>query len=241
MSTYNFLNLVNDVNRRLNEVELNSTNFAGATGFYSLAKDSVNSAVRHINQSAFEWPFNHVTQEESLIPGEVRYFYPQDIKTVDYDTFRIKRSSDFNNQTQRLRVISYEEYLDKFVDAEYSTDESIRSVPRFVFRTPSQEYGVYPPPKEAYEIAYEYYRLPVDMIHDYDVPTLPEQFRHVITDGAMHFAYFFRGNTQDATLHLEKFDNSIKDMRTIYINRYDYIRSTVLNRPQSFGGYARVS
>jgi hypothetical protein len=230
MSAYNFLGLVNDVNRRLNEVELSTSNFAGATGFYSLAKDSVNSAVRYINQSAFEWPFNHVTQEESLIPGEVRYFYPQDVKTVDYDTFRVKGSTEFNNDTRKLRVISYEEYLDKFVDAEYSTDESLRDVPSLVFRTPSQEYGVYPPPKEAYEIVYEYYRLPVDMIYEYDVPTLPEQFRHVITDGAMHFAYFFRGNTQDATLHMQKFEDGIKNMRSLYINRYDYIRDTRVQR-----------
>lgn len=226
MSTYNFLGLVNDVNRRLNEVELSETNFASAGGFYSFAKDSVNSAVRYINHTAFEWPFNHVTQEEILIPGIVRYFQPRDVKTVDYDSFRIKRNTTFGNDTRRLRLISYEEYLDKFVDAEYSADESIRDIPRYVFRTPSQEYGVYPPPKEAYNIIYEYYRLPVDMIYHYDVPTLPEQFRHVIVEGAMHYAYFFRGNTQDATLHFQKFEESIKDMRTLYVNRFDYVRDT---------------
>lgn len=229
MSTYNFLGLVNDINRRLNEVELSTTNFDSANGFYSSAKDSVNSAVRHINQTAFEWPFNHVTQEETLIPGSVRYFYPRDVKTVDFDSFRIKRNATFNNETRKLRLISYEDYMDKYLDAEYSDDESIRSLPQFVFRTPSQEYGVYPPPKEAYEIVYEYYRLPVDMVNYFDVPALPEQFRHVIVDGAMYYAYTFRGNTQDATLHLQKFEDSIKDMRTLFINRYDYVRDTRVN------------
>jgi hypothetical protein len=226
MSTYNFLGLVNDVNRRLNEVELSTSNFASAVGFYSAAKDSVNSAIRHLNQSAFEWPFNHVTQEETLIPGAIRYFYPRDVKTVDFDSFRIKRNATFNNDTRKLTLISYEDYLDRYVDAEYSTDTSIRSIPQFVFRTPSQEYGVYPAPKEAYEIVYEYYRLPVDMVYHQDTPALPEQFRHTIVDGAMYYAYTFRGNTQDATLHMQKFEESIKDMRTLYINRYDYIRDT---------------
>lgn len=230
MSTYNFLGLVNDVNRRLNEVELTSTNFANAKGFYSFAKDAVNASVRQINHSAFEWPFNHVTQEENLIPGNVRYFYPRDVKTVDYDSFRIKRNDTLGNTSVRLRQISYEEYLDKFVDAEYSTDETLRSLPRYVFRTPSQEYGVYPPPDKAYEIAYEYYRLPVDMIYHYDVPSLPEQFRHVIVDGAMHHAFFFRGNTQDAAMHLEKFEAGIKDMRTLFVNRFDYVRDTRVNQ-----------
>ena len=50
---YDFLGLVNDVNHRLNEVALTSANFAAATGYYSIAKDAVNSAVRHIQQEEF--------------------------------------------------------------------------------------------------------------------------------------------------------------------------------------------
>ena len=50
---YDYLGLVNDVNRRLNEVELTSANFASTTGYYSFAKDSVNSAIRHINQEEY--------------------------------------------------------------------------------------------------------------------------------------------------------------------------------------------
>jgi hypothetical protein len=236
---YNYLGLVNDVNKRLNEVELTESNFLSAQGFHSMAKDSVNAAIRHINRSAFEWPFNHVTQEETLIPGSVRYFYPYDVKTVDFDSFRVKRSSTYNNETYRLKLLSYEDYLDKYVDSEYNTDSSIRGVPRYVFRTPSQEYGVYPPPDQPYEIVYEYYRLPVDLINPTDSPSLPEQFRYVIIEGAMHFAYFFRGNTQDATLHFQKFEEGIKDMRSLYINRYEYIRDTRVSN--SFVTNPRVS
>ena len=46
---YNYLGLVNEVNRRLNEVELTSSNFDTAGGFYSSAKDAVNASLRHIN------------------------------------------------------------------------------------------------------------------------------------------------------------------------------------------------
>ena len=60
---YNFLGLVNEVNRRLNEVELTSVNFASAGGFYNTAKDSVNSALRHINHEESNWPWNHVLEE----------------------------------------------------------------------------------------------------------------------------------------------------------------------------------
>ena len=225
--SYDYLGLVNDVNKRLNEVELTSSNFATVTGFYSAAKDAVNGALRHINQSTFEWPFNHVEQEDVLTAGEVRYGYPADAKTLDFDSFRIKRSASFGNDTRKLKLMAYEEYLENYVDAEYDTSNTgIRSIPRVIFRTPNQGFGVYPPPDNAYELVYEYYRLPVDLISATDVPSIPEQFRYVIVDGAMYFAYLFRGNTQDATLQFQKFEEGIKDMRTLYVNRYDYVRDT---------------
>jgi hypothetical protein len=234
---YDFIGLVNDVNRRLNEVELTSSNFDSAKGFYSASKDSVNASIRFINQSTFEWPFNHVTQEEDLTAGQIRYSYPSDSKTLDFDSFRIKRNETLGNETKKLKLISYEEYLDNYVDAEYNeSNTGIRTLPRCIFRTPSLEYGIYPPPDKAYEIVYEYYRLPVDLIGFTDVPSVPEQFRYVIIDGAMYYAYLFRGNTQDAQLQFSKFEAGIKDMRTLYINRYDYIRDTRVSR-KTFGIY----
>ena len=77
-------------------------------------------------------------------------------------------------------------------------------------------------------VNYEYYRLPVDLINSTDVPTIPEQFRYVIVNGAMHFAYLFRGEGQEAAIVQQRFEQEIKQMRSLYINRYDYVRSTVL-------------
>jgi len=227
---YNFLSLVNDVNRRLNEVELNESNFDSAIGFYSSIKDGVNSSVRYINQVAYEWPFNHETQQEPLNVGEVRYFLPYDLKTLDMDSFRIKRNDNLNVSTQKLRNISYEEYLSKYVDAEYDRKTSSYGVPRYVFKTPSLEYGVYPAPDKEYEIVYEYYKLPVDMIKATDSPSIPEQFRYVINEGSMYYAYSFRGDLESAQLSFQKFNQGVESMRSIYINRYDYVRSTVIER-----------
>ena len=75
---YDFLGLVNDVNHRLNEVALTSSNFAAASGYYSIAKDAVNSAIRHIQQEEFEWPWNHVQSELVLAAGSMKYYYPTD-------------------------------------------------------------------------------------------------------------------------------------------------------------------
>lgn len=227
---YDFLGLVNDVNRRLNEVELTSSNFTNAIGFYSSIKDAVNNTVREINHEAYEWPFNHQTQEESLSVGEVRYAFPSNLKAVDMDSFRIKRNSSLNVDTRKLRNISYEEYLSRYVDAEYNAEESEFGVPRFVFRTPSLEFGVYPAPIEEYDVVYEYYRLNSDLVAATDTPSIPEQFRYVINEGSLYYAYMFRGDIQSADLSYKKFRQSIDTMRSIYINRYDYIRSTVIQR-----------
>jgi len=225
---YDYLGLVNDVNRRLNEVELTSSNFATATGEYSMIKDAVNASLRFINQHEFEWPFNHVEEEEVLTAGLVRYAFPSDAKVLDFDSFRLKRDSTLGNSTVKLKPLSYEEYLESYVDAEYNTSTGIRQVPSFVVKTPSQEFAIVQPPDKAYTVVYEYYRLPVDLINPTDVPTIPEQFRYVIVNGSMHFAYLFRGEGQEAAIVQQRFEQEIKQMRSLYINRYDYVRSTVL-------------
>lgn len=224
--SYDYISLVNDVNRRLNEVELTESNFATTTGFYSFAKDSVNSSIRHINQEEFEWPWNHVEETEVLVSGTARYSYPYDAKTVNMNTFRIKRNDSLNIATNKLKVISYEEYLDKYADSEYNSSSDSLSVPTHVARTPSRELIFYPTPNEAYEVVYEYFRTGYDLESALDVPTLPEQYRYVITDGAMYYVYQFRGDTQAAQLSLQKFTQGIKQLRSLHINRTDYLRDT---------------
>jgi hypothetical protein len=226
---YDFLGLVNDVNRRLNEVELTSANFAGAIGYYAQAKDAVNSALRHINFEQFEWPFNHVTQTQVMTAGTTRYSFPANAKSVDMDSFRVKASTVFNNTTVKLKILSYEEYLEQYLNQEYDPNVGL-DTPRYVFRTPDFKFGVAPSPREAYEVVYEYYRLNTDLVNATDVPTVPEAFRHVINDGAMYYAYMFRSDLEASTLSLQKFQQGIRDMRTIFINRYEYARSTVIQR-----------
>lgn len=230
---YNFLNLVNDVCGRVNETRLTSANFASANGFYSTAKEAVNSAIRFINQHEFEWPFNHNTYEQVLTPGTVRYAYPDNTKTVDFESFRVKRDNVLLNETVPLQLITYEEYLSYLSDAEYNTtDTGIRAVPYFVFRSPDLKYGVYPVPNQAYTLVFERYILPTDLVAHNDEPTLPDSFRHIIVDGAMYYVYFFRGDVETADRLYQKFQDGIKNMRSLYINRYDYIRDTRIAQRQ---------
>ena len=215
------------MNRRLNEVELTSSNFATATGFYSQAKDAVNAAIRYLNQSEYFWAFNHNTQETTLTANTSRYAFPTDAKVINFNSFRIKENSTLGNATTRLREIAYEDYLDKFVDQEYSSSTG-QGVPTQVAKAPNLQFILTPEPNKAYELVYEYYSFPTDLSATTDAPTIPERFQHVIVDGAMHYGYLFRGNTQDAMIMKQKFDEGIKYMRSQLINRTPYVRSYML-------------
>lgn len=221
---YDFLGLVNDVNRRLNEVALTTSNFASTTGYYSFVKEAVNSSIRHINQEEYEWPWNHREEEVTLTPGVSKYSYPLDAKTINMNTFRIKRNATFGNSTVKLKILPYEEYLDKYVDNEYNSAASIRNTPEYIVRTPSRELILVPTPDQEYELVYEYFQLGYDLELHNDVPTLPEQYRNVIVDGAMYYVYQFRSDTQMASLSQQRYEDGIKYLRSQHINRTNYIR-----------------
>ena len=101
-------------------------------------------------------------------------------------------------------------------------------VPRAIVRTPDNNYLLYPYPDKQYVLEFDYYKLPTNLDGATEVPSLPVQFRYVIVDGAMYMAYMFRGETQEAMILKSAFDDGIKNMRTLYINRYDYVRSTAI-------------
>ena len=116
---YDYLGLVNDVNRRPNEVELTSSNFGSAIGEYAMVKDAVNASIRYINQDAFGFPFNHDTETKTLTPGVVRYSIPTTAKHVDYSTARIKKNVNLGSFGNNLNLLDYKEYIAK----EYANQE----------------------------------------------------------------------------------------------------------------------
>jgi hypothetical protein len=126
--------------------------------------------------------------------------------------------------------MDYQEYLDNYVDYEYNSGSDMQTLPRHIVRAPSQEFIILPTPDKAYELVYEYYRNPVSLELYDDVPNVPLEFKHIIVDGAMFYAYQFRADTQASQIAQGKFETGIKYMRSLYINRYDYVRSTVISR-----------
>jgi hypothetical protein len=223
---YTYLDLTNEVIARFNEVALTSSNFVNSRGFQTQCKNAVNDAINYINTREFSWPYNHATQTETLVAGTTRYTIPTNAKHVDYDTFRLVDDSSLGVEGKSLTIIDYKDYLNKFINQEDRSD--VGGVPSHIFRTPDNNFGLYPYPDKAYSLKFEYYIYTTALSAATDVPTIPAQYRQVIVDGATAFGYQYRGEGGEYQLNFARFEDGIKSMQTLLSNRADYIRSTVI-------------
>mgnify|MGYP003150696205 CR=1 FL=1 len=100
--------------------------------------------------------------------------------------------------------------------------------PQCVTRTPDNNYILYPFPTKSYTIKYDYFTFPSDMSDHDDTTSVPDRFSPVIADGATAFVYQYRGETTQYQLNMERFEQGIKNMQTLLVNRFEYIRSTYI-------------
>jgi len=291
-----YLTLTNKVISKLNEVALTSANFTSARGIQIQCQDAINEAIRYINQTDYNYPFNHATANQTLTAGVVRYSLPSSTKVVDYNTFRLVKDSDLGSSGGKLRLLNYNDYIDKYItqedeissttlsqshtdsvttitvasttgfsasgslyigneivsytaigssttftgvtrgsssttaaahaDAVVVTQFNQGSIPQYVARTPDNNYLLYPYPIKSYQIDFEYYTFPTDLAAHGDTTTIPDRFAHVIVTGAMAFVYQYRGEIQQHQVSMQLFEDGIKNMQSLLVNRFDYLRST---------------
>ena len=224
MATY--INLVNELLRRLNEVSINETDFTAARNVQALAKDAVNSAMREMLQEVQEWPFTLVTYEQTLTAGTSTYAFPSNYSSADWETFYLKKL--VNNAPKRLALITYDTYIDKHRPNEDSSASN--TIPQLVYMTQDNKFGVTPVPDDSYVIEYRYWLYPEDMINAADVCVIPERFKHILLDGAMIYIMRFRSNDQQASMHQQKFDDGIKMMRRLVMDIKPNVTSTIIQR-----------
>ena len=105
-------------------------------------------------------------------------------------------------------------------------------VPRNIVRTPDNNFLLYPYPDKEYTLTFDYYTFPADLSAHGDTTTVPDRFAPVVVDGASAFVYQYRGEMQQYQLNFARFEQGIKNMQSLLINKYDYVRSTMLLRPR---------
>jgi hypothetical protein len=104
------------------------------------------------------------------------------------------------------------------------------SAPTHVIRTLDNNYILFPCPNKAYTIKYDYFTFPTDMSAHGDTTTIPDRFAAIIVDGATAFIYQYRGETQQYAINFTRFEQGIKSMQTLLVNKFDYLRSTYITR-----------
>ena len=104
-------------------------------------------------------------------------------------------------------------------------------IPRSIVRTPDNNYLLYPYPDKQYTLVFDYYTFPSDLDAHGDTTTIPDRFKPVIVDGATAYVYLYRGEQTQYQLNFQRFEQGIKNMQSLLINKYDYVRSSVITRP----------
>jgi len=103
-------------------------------------------------------------------------------------------------------------------------------VPTHVVRTPDNNYLIHPLPNKSYNIKFDYFTFPADLSAHDDTTTIPDRFNDVITTGATAFVFQFRGETNQYELNMGRFEEGIKHMQSLLVNRFDKLRSTYITR-----------
>ena len=237
----NYVTLVNELLTRLNEVTLavGGSGFTDVRNVQALAKQAVNNSIRKILQTGQEWPFLKTTYTQTLTAGTREFDFPSDFSRADWQTFYIKQLSGGTNIPTAMKVISYDEYVQKYRQGDDTGDQTGISAPTLVYQTNEEKFGVTPIPDAAYEIEYVYWSFPADLSAYDDVTVIPDRFKHVIIDGAMMYMMRFRSNEQSAAVHQGVFQDGIKSMRRVLVDEPLRIRSTVVERANV--GLSRVS
>ena len=112
-------------------------------------------------------------------------------------------------------------------------------VPRYVIRSSDNNYLLYPFPTKSYSIKFDYYTYPSDLSAHGDTTSIPSRFDPVIVDGATAFIYQYRGETAQYQLNFARFEQGIKNMQTLLINKFEYLRSTFI--PRSGNAFADLN
>tara|TARA_R110001632_G_scaffold183503_1_gene303580 strand:+ start:37 stop:915 length:879 start_codon:yes stop_codon:yes gene_type:complete len=97
------------------------------------------------------------------------------------------------------------------------------SVPTHVVRTPDNNYLLFPYPHKSFSIKYDFFTFPTDMSAHGDTTTIPDRFAAVIVDGATALVYQYRGELQQYGINFERFEQGIKNMQSLLVNRFEYI------------------
>lgn len=229
-STY--LDVTNQVIRRINEVELTETSFPSVRGVQAVVKDAVRDSIKEINQQKWEWPYHTVETTQLLTIGTNTYSFPANLKNTDWKSFQIVKDDSLDVRNTNLIFIDRDEWYtyQKDIDDDAGTDG--RMTPRMVFKNQNSSFGVTPSPDKAYTVSYTYFKNPTALSLHSDVIDIPSEYDNVIIAGALYHMNLFKENVRGVEIAEKAFRSGITLMFNNLVGSSDRIYDTRVN----FGG-----
>lgn len=228
MST--FIDLTNQLLRRLNEVEIAPADFATVRGVQALAKDAIRNSISKINIAEVEWSFNAAEHTQVLVQGQEEYSFPPYFKVADWNSFQIQKDVSLGVNFTDLGYISRDEYY-KYRRAEDNNAGNVGiGMPEMASPSHGNGYVVTPTPDKSYTLKFRYYLTPQALELDTDQTRIPNTYDNVIIEGALVQMYMFRDNPEAANIAAQIFSQGIKEMQTLLINNYQEVYDTRIIR-----------
>lgn len=250
MTTY--IQLVNKLLRKVNEVEVSEAGFNDAIGVTAAAKDCIIDALDTIYNAKYKWPWMLRNQAYTLATNSSIIPIPSDYASIDWDSFVILPDPSNNFIGQWLKPINQEEYWKyHFIDDQNKINQSggnpTGDYPRYIVTGLSgnsgtiQQSSVTPPNIIGHNltIAFRYFRKPTRPVNANDVIDLPDDYQYVLYARALYYMYVFYDNTDRAAAMDADFKNVFNDMVNNLLSRdvqHVYAGQVPQTTPNGFGG-----
>jgi len=238
-----FLTITNDVLRELNEIELTSATFSGATGIQNFVKNSINKSLKDIANEEPQLPFFAVAASGTTDPfyGNVtvattagtRWYLLKadssniisDYASIDWDDFYITTINVSGESapfvSKGLKFLTLDEWTRYYRDSENEDDANTAAYgePKFVIRSPDhRKFGLSPIPDKVYNVHFYAYNAPTALSAHGDEIVLPDQYANVVTARARYYVWQFKESPQQAAFALDDYKKGIRQMKSNLIN-----------------------
>jgi len=226
-----------------------NTKYVDYSTFRIRKSETFGNAARHLSYLDYnEYLDLHIKQEDDTVTTTLNGAIDDDdttitvVSTSSFDstgtiiigsetmTYTGTSSTTFTGVTRAAESTTAASHSDGTTVAQIDAG----GIPTHVFRHPDNTYGLWPFPNKAYSLTFDYFTFPSsDLSAHGDTTTIPDRFGHIIVDGAVSYIYLYRSEVPLYERNFALFNEGIKHMQTLLINRMDYVRSTYIPRASS--------
>ena len=145
---------------------------------------------------------------------------------LDVDYVRVSR----NIGVQRLKYISYDDYIRQYAERDKVNLSSAQGEPRFIYKTQSGKLGLSPvPDRNDYSIVVEYWKEHTELSAHGDSPDLDNRYADLVVTRARYYAYNLRSDPEHAMIANKEYEDGLKRLQKDLVSKQEYMRDERVN------------